>query len=308
MSQKTFPEYILPEQSQFVEFYRFVLFFENDVAIGKGVLLQANRSGSICSIGSDASGLVMETPTKRDNRASIRLTFHSRPSTPLNQSLEEDQDGCTCTETGCKDIPFSCKSVSGCAATDGTLSSSFGQSITENDGKNVTEPSLAHASPTKPRSSSHGPIPLSAVLKANTDLSSSDSPQPKRSFTQTAIAGKSSKKGPNGTWPRRLKDAGSRTAIPVQWRTTPRDILISTSDAQRVANHQVEQVKAAKTRRTRDTYSVGFKSEAIPGLLKGTHLAPGKLLILVQSLCHKHEIVLVVPLVCFSKYNFYNYG
>jgi len=196
---------------------------------------------------------------KKGNRASIRLTFHSRSGTPLSRSTEDLSQGGDVASTDSMD----------------TRSTDSKDKFSESDSSSdKTEPvatsKLAKAA--KAAEEKRNQFKLSKLSKllqeskvpgSNTNLAKSSSP--------------SLKSLQNLTWPKRLQNSPKRKNLPTDWRQAtvcrgaplePRKEEPRKEEQEKSLQTKSKQ-KISEMRSTRDKFIIGFKSKSFPNLLKG---------------------------------------
>ena len=217
---------------------------------------------------------------KKGNRASIRLTFHSRGGTPLSRSTEDLSQTADATSSDSLDahsVDSKDKSTESDSSQDKTestlLSKPSKPAKTAEEKRNQFKLSKLTISSFKTSKTDLGvpknkpAIPLSKLLQEskiggsnnNSNLINSNNP--------------SLKSLQNLTWPKRAPNSPKRKNIPADWRQTT---ACHVTSSEPMRKDQIEnpsstekKQKISEMRSTRDKFIIGFKSKSFPNLLKG---------------------------------------
>ena len=212
---------------------------------------------------------------KKGNRASIRLTFHSRTSTPLSRSTEDlsqfmNESSADTLDTQSVDSrekstesdssqdkvdPISNKSVKGNKTAE-EKRKQFG--LTK-----FSIPSIKNSKTESFVPKNKAAIPLSKLLQES-----------KATALNSNLTTSSKKSLQNLTWPKIAPlNLPKRKNIPTSWR---QPTLQTTSceptkeEPAKRPNSQEKKIRIAEMRSTRDKFIIGFRSKSFPNLLKGT--------------------------------------
>nr|XP_018670496.1 uncharacterized protein LOC100184881 [Ciona intestinalis] len=226
----------------------------------------------------------LKIDSELSKRNSIRLTFHSRSGTPLNQSVEDLRRLSDASSTGSvkklDDPPRketrapSLPEVRIHKADDlGEHGRTKGKEMKLLNGEKLTPKRLRQISSrsfdddlmARPRSSSDQlqryPILLSAFIDVPPSL-------PRIFPLQKLI----NSEGGNGTWPRVLKTSPQRPCTPDRWKlTNSNESIISKSSAtDKSSNSTIKsRQNSLRTRICKDVLTIRFYSKTVPELLKG---------------------------------------